>query len=68
MTDKPANTIFPKAEHLLAREQTLRILAARQKAEEAVARIAAGAPRESFGPVFALFFETIEAGPIPTLI
>ena len=59
MSDKPANTIFTKAAYLAARERLLRKLAARQAAEEIIARIVAGAPRETFG-AFTISFEDIE--------
>ncbi len=61
MSDKPANTIFTKAAYLAARERIMKKLAARQAAEEIIARIVAGAPRETFG-AFTISFEDIERG------
>ncbi|MGJ0505782.1 MAG: hypothetical protein ACR652_01345 [Methylocystis sp.] len=53
------NTVFTKAEYLAARARFLKRMAARQAAEALIAKIMAGAPRESFG-AFAISFEDIE--------
>lgn len=53
------NAIFTKTEYLIARERFLKRFAARQAAEEIIARIAAGAQRESFG-AFTISIEDIE--------
>jgi hypothetical protein len=53
------NTLFTKAEYLLARERFLKRRAARQAAKQIIARIVAGAPRETFGD-FTISFEEIE--------
>jgi hypothetical protein len=56
MSDKPTNTIFTEEAYKAARARFLKRRAARQAAEEIIARIVSGAPRETFG-AFALSFE-----------
>ncbi len=53
------NTIFTKDTYLAVRERITKRLAARQGAEEIIACIVAGEPRETFGAI-TLSFEDIE--------
>jgi hypothetical protein len=59
MSSGASNTLVTPERAAVLRARLLEIIAARQKAEATVARIAAGEPRETFG-AFTLSFEDIE--------